>query len=112
MDKLIRIFELQKEFNKSIGVDIDFMHPDQKELWLSQMATALMQECAELKDCTRWKWWKKGCVYDKIEARKEIVDILHFLVSAAQFADLDASDLYEEYCKKNKINFERQEGGY
>lgn len=111
-DKLNKIFNLQKEFNKSINVDVEWLHSDQKEMWLLRMAQAIQQEASELVNCCKWKWWKKGQIFDKIEARKEIVDILHFLVSAATFVDMDASDLFEEYCKKNKINFERQEDGY
>ena len=45
-------------------------------------------------------------------ARVEVVDLFHFLVSLAQALGMTAEDVYDAYVKKNKVNHERQESGY
>ena len=50
--------------------------------------------------------------FDKQNARVEVVDIMHFLVSIAQVLGMSADDIFDAYCKKNAINHERQDSGY
>ena len=72
----------------------------------------MSQEIAELTDCVPWKWWAKYQKFDKQNARVEIVDLLHFLVSMAQVMELTPDDIFEAYTKKHRVNLARQESGY
>jgi dimeric dUTPase (all-alpha-NTP-PPase superfamily) len=72
----------------------------------------MQQELAELIDSVPWKWWAKYQKFDEQNARVEIVDLFHFLVSLAQTMGLSAEDVYQAYVKKNQVNFQRQETGY
>lgn len=112
MDKLSQMFELQKNLNKRIGVDIDAMDDDQRVQWVLNYSRALGQELAELVDSVPWKWWAKYQTFDKQNARVEIVDLFHFLISLAQTVGLSADDVFDLYTKKNKVNHNRQDSGY
>ena len=70
------------------------------------------QELAELTDSVPWKWWAKYQDFDKQNAKVEIVDLFHFLISLAQVMGMSADDVYEAYLKKNKVNHNRQDSGY
>lgn len=111
-DMLEHIFEMQADLNKRIGVDTTSLNDEQQKEWLLNYCRAMTQEIAELTDCVPWKWWAKYQTFDKQNARVEIVDILHFLISAAQVVGLSAQDVYDAYTAKNKVNFQRQESGY
>ncbi|MEC8329690.1 MAG: dUTP diphosphatase, partial [Verrucomicrobiota bacterium] len=45
-------------------------------------------------------------------AKVEVVDLFHFLISIAQVLGMSPEDVYEAYVKKNKVNHNRQERGY
>ncbi len=111
-DKLEHIFDMQAQLNRRIGVDTTTLPEDQQPTWLLNYCRAMSQEVAELTDCVAWKWWAKYQKYDKQNAKVEIVDIFHFLVSAAQVVGMTAEDVYTAYLEKNKVNFQRQDSGY
>lgn len=111
-DMLERIFEMQAELNRRIGVDTSNMSEEQQQTWLLNYCRAMSQEIAELTDCVPWKWWARYQKFDRQNARVEIVDLLHFLISAAQVLGLTARDVYEAYVAKNRVNFQRQDSGY
>ena len=111
-DMLEHIFDMQAQLNRRIGVDTTALPEDQQKVWLLNYCRAMTQEIAELTDSVPWKWWAKYQKYDRQNARVEIVDILHFLVSAAQVVGLTAKDIYAAYLEKNKVNFQRQDSGY
>ena len=79
--------------------------------WLRNYLWALRDECRELDEELLKKWWSRDRL-DVQNIRVEIVDMLHFLVSLALTADLDAEDLHRLYIKKNEINLQRQDSGY
>ena len=112
-DKLSEMFRMQEELNRRIGVD-DFstMPEEEQTKWILNYCRAMTQEIAELTDSVPWKWWAKYQEFDQQNARVEVVDLFHFLISAAQVLGMSADDVFEAYCKKNKVNFERQESGY
>ncbi len=68
-------------------------------------------ELRELKDSLLWKWWSKDAI-DLQNVRVELVDILHFLVSAMLAAGLTADDVYRIYQKKCEVNVARQDTSY
>jgi len=111
-DKLEEMFEMQKKLNKRIGVDTDQMGEKEKIKWILNYCLAMNQEIAELIDSVPWKWWAKYQKFDEQNIKVEIIDIFHFLISAAQVMGLTAEDIHRIYMQKNKVNFERQERGY
>ncbi len=111
-DMLKSIFEMQASLNKRIGVDTLNMPEEEQPKWILNYCRAMSQEIAELTDSVPWKWWAKYQKYDKQNAKVEVVDLFHFLVSLAQVLGMTAEDVYKAYCQKNKVNFDRQDSGY
>ncbi len=111
-DKLEAIFYLQKLLNRRIGVDTDKMDDAQRQQWMLNYCRAVDQELAELVDCVPWKWWANYQKFDKQNARVEIVDLLHFLISLAQVMGMTPNELFEAYTKKHVVNLQRQDSGY
>ncbi len=111
-DMLREIFRMQKALNARIGVHPDQMNEEEQQTWTLNYCRALSQELAELTDSVPWKWWAKYQTFDKQNARVEVVDMIHFVVSLAQVLGLSADDVYQLYLKKNEVNFQRQDSGY
>ncbi len=112
MDKLTRIFEMQEELNARIGVDLKGIDEEEQTKWILNYTRAMQQELAELTDSVPWKWWAKYQEFDKQNAKVEVVDLFHFLVSLAQTLGMTADDVFDAYIAKNKVNHERQDSGY
>ena len=112
MDKFDEIFGMQKALNERIGVYTDDLSEEEKTKWILNYTRAMEQELAELVDSVPWKWWAKYQKFDEQNARVEVVDLFHFLISLAQVLGMSADDVYRAYLKKNKINHNRQESGY
>jgi len=112
MDKMDEIFNLQEKLNTRIGVNMNEMNDECRAKWILNYIRAMQQELAELTDSVPWKWWAKYQEFDKQNARVEIVDLFHFLISLAQVLGMSADDVYEAYIKKNKVNHNRQDSGY
>lgn len=112
MDKLEEIFAQQDALNKRIGVDTDNMSEEEKAKWVLNYTRAMQQEIAELIDSVPWKWWAKYQEFDEQNAKVEVVDLFHFLISIAQVLGMTPEDVYEAYVKKNKVNHNRQDSGY
>src|SRR3954463_11543298 len=111
-DRLDELFRMQKALNERIGVQMEGMSAEEKTKWLLNYCRAMTQELAELTDSVPWKWWAKYQTLDEQNARVEVVDLFHFLISAAQVLGMSADDVYAAYLKKNEVNFKRQESGY
>jgi len=112
MDKLSEIFQMQQALNERIGVRLNGIPEDEQVKWILNYTRAMQQELAELVDSVPWKWWAKYQEFDRQNARVEVVDLFHFLVSLAQALGMTADDVYDAYVKKNKVNHQRQESGY
>jgi dimeric dUTPase (all-alpha-NTP-PPase superfamily) len=112
MDKLEEIFSMQADLNRRIGVELEGLDEAEKTKWVLNYSRAMQQELAELIDSVPWKWWAKYQEFDEQNAKVEVVDLFHFLVSAAQALGMTSEDVYAAYVKKNKVNHERQESGY
>lgn len=119
-DMLEEIFAMQRELNRYTLAqngqgDYDAIPGDraQQNLWMRNYALAMTQEISELVDSTNWKWWRtKVDLFDEQNLKVELVDILHFWVSACQVMGLSAADVHRMYLQKNAINRERQDRGY
>ncbi len=111
-DQLREMFRMQRALNERIGVHTESMDEAQKTQWVLNYCRAMTQEIAELTDSVPWKWWAKYQKLDEQNARVEVVDLFHFLISAAQVLGMSADDVYQAYLKKNAVNFKRQDTGY
>ncbi len=112
MDKLEEIFRMQDGLNKRIGVNLPPPTDEEKAKWILNYTRAMQQETAELIDSVPWKWWAKYQKFDEQNAKVEVVDLFHFLVSLAQTLGMTPDDVYQAYVKKNAVNHQRQESGY
>ena len=111
-DQLRELFRMQKSLNERIGVKTDGMSEEAKTKWILNYTRAMQQELAELVDSVPWKWWAKYQKFDEQNARVEVIDLFHFLVSLAQTLGMTAEDVYQAYVKKNQVNHQRQDSGY
>ena len=112
MDKMDEIFSLQEKLNQRIGVKMAEMDDDDRAQWILNYIRAMQQELAELTDSVPWKWWAKYQEFDKQNAKVEIVDLFHFLISLAQVMGMTSDDVFNAYLEKNKVNHTRQDSGY
>lgn len=111
-DKFDHLFELQKSFNGRISIHPETFTEEDKAKWALNFVRAMQQELAELVDSVPWKWWARYQSFDEQNAKVEVVDLFHFLISLAQVFGMSADDVYEAYLKKNKVNHDRQDTGY
>lgn len=111
-DKLEEIFRLQDQLNQRIGMHADRLTEEEKVKWVLNYTRAMTQEIAELVDSVPWKWWAKYQKFDEQNARVEVVDLFHFLISIAQVLGMSPDDVYQAYVKKNQVNHQRQDSGY
>ena len=106
------MFHMQKALNDRIGVRVEGMSEKEKTKWILNYSRAVTQEIAELTDTVPWKWWANYQKFDAQNARVEVVDLFHFVISLAQVLGMKADDVFEAYVKKNAVNFRRQASGY
>ena len=111
-DHLREIWRMQKALNERIGVHTEGMSQEEKTKWVLNYCRAMTQEIAELTDSVPWKWWAKYQKFDEHNARVEVVDLFHFLISIAQVLGMSADDVFNAYVKKNEVNLKRQDSGY
>jgi len=133
-DKLEELFRLQETLNDFVFSKQDLRDKNGKVLtmaalrsqaqgeeplgpntevnqWLRKYLEALTDESRELGDELLWKWWSKDKL-DMQNIRIEIVDQLHFWLSLAITAGMDAEKVFDIYMQKNKVNIERQNSSY
>jgi dimeric dUTPase (all-alpha-NTP-PPase superfamily) len=132
-DKLDQLFAMQTELNDRIFAKKDIRDREGKTLtmasliaeaqrpdlgpntkvneWLGKYLQALDDESRELKEELLWKWWSKDHL-DMQNIRVEIIDQLHFWMSLALTAGMDADSVFRIYMQKNAVNHARQENDY
>lgn len=103
---------MQQALNERIGVRTEEMTETDQVTWVLNYCRAMSQELAELTDSVPWKWWAKYQHFDLQNARVEVVDLFHFLISLAQVLGMTADDVFQAYVKKNAVNLQRQASGY
>ena len=133
IDMLQKIFEMQTELNnyvfkknnlnnsdgETLAMDNIFNAVEDRALkvndlpnqWLRNYSKAMHEEIIELDEELLWKWWSKDEI-DLQNIRVELIDILHFLVSAMICAGLTADKVFDVYQQKHAVNFNRQDTGY
>lgn len=118
------MWEKQKELNKRVGVHSDAISAriegasfpcatavEERIKWVLQFSRCLTQENAELVDSLPWKHWKAQD-FNSQNAKVEVIDMFHFLMSMAQVLGMSAEDFYQGYMQKNAVNHKRQDGDY
>jgi dimeric dUTPase (all-alpha-NTP-PPase superfamily) len=79
--------------------------------WLSNYSKAMWEEINELDADLLWKWWSKDEI-DLQNIRVELIDVLHFLVSAMICAGLTPEKVFDVYRQKHAVNLNRQDTNY
>ena len=77
MDKLDKIFELQKKFDEDL-INNRNLHGITLEQWIQKETLAIISELAELLNEVNFKWWKNPKQIDCCR-KGRVVDILHFV---------------------------------
>lgn len=112
-DMLEEIFRMQEQLNSRIAPEcIRCATNEEKAKWLLNFSRAAQQELAELVDSMPWKWWAKYQKFDEQNARVEIVDLIHFIISMALVLGMTPEDVFQAYVKKHSVNNNRQNEGY
>lgn len=107
-DKLDVLFRMQAGLDAYIRDKrkLDYTRSE----WVCKKALALMVELGEVVEEAKYKWWKNGDEIDDAKLKEEIVDVLHFFLGMAIDSGMTADELFEIYLKKNKENYDRQNG--
>ncbi len=119
MDRLDRIFELQASFDETVQNRPPFNKWDKEDRVIALLGH-LIQEAYEARNTLgvvitgERKWWKKHTLTEEKwrMVDEELIDCLHFLVSAMISAGLDSQAVIEAYEKKNMENRRRQIQNY
>ena len=109
MDKLDKIFEMQKAFDDDLILNrhLEDIKPEQ---WIQKQTLAMISELAELLDEVNFKWWKNEKPLNEKAIKEEIIDILHFFTGMCLRMGMTSQDVFDIYMEKNKENFDRQYG--
>ena len=103
------VMEMKAIFNAAAAGRL--MVNDIPNKWLVNYSKAMEEELKELNEELLWKWWSKDEI-DIQNIRVELIDILHFLVSAMISAGLTAEKVFDVYKQKHAVNLTRQDTGY
>jgi len=107
-DKLDVLFEMQAGLDAYIRDKRGLNYT--KGEWVCKKALALMVELGEVVEEAKYKWWKNGSEIDDAKLKEEIVDVLHFFLGMCIDSGMTADELFDIYMKKNKENYDRQNG--
>lgn len=112
IDKLERIFHLQKSFGK-LFTDFNNKNLKYKEERTKHFILAMIEEAIELLRTINHKEWKLKKFEPNIsKLKEEIADITHFLVTIALIWGMTPSEFFIEYYKKNQENWKRKKEKY
>ncbi len=106
-DMLKSIFEEQSKLNNYLDEKREINRDDDLE-WMINYVLAMNEELSEIQRNLPWKWWKNEEKLDRKETLEELVDLLHFWISAIQQLGYNSEDVFKAYMDKNEENQERQ----
>lgn len=110
------LLSLQRRFQTEHGFEFWKESDEKRREMFVRTLFAAMSELSEAGDEVN-KWWKKGSkepeALDKKRAEilEEMIDSLHFFLSAFIILKASGSEVAETYLKKLGVNFERQKDG-
>ena len=110
----------QEELQERLGYDFRIMTQEEITAYIKEFSIHLTQELHEmlyvLPHFKPWKSYKAMTVEEyeasMEEARKEFIDLFHFVLNIALALDMSGKDIYDMYMTKNKENHKRQDDGY
>lgn len=112
-DMLKSIFELQRAIDEKVQIMQGFNTKNRMERVhrLLTFATGEIEEAQSKCGYVRGvrKHWQ---ILIKPEFLEEMVDVLHFYISACIAADITPEQLFRAYVQKNLENHDRQKRGY
>lgn len=119
-DKLGEMFAHQYQLQERLDVYKRIAGNDSmKQKYINQMLLACHEEVTEIMRETAYKnpefvefGWKKGQQANNDNFKKEIIDLMHFVINLALVSGMDSTEFYERYLNKNKENFVRQDTNY
>lgn len=117
---LDRMLQKQKELQERLGYDFSSMTQEEITAYIKEFSIHLTQELHEmlyvLPYFKPWKDYSAMTVEEykagMEEARKEFIDMLHFMLNIALALNISSKDIYNMYIAKNKENHRRQDEGY
>lgn len=109
LDKLDKIFELQKNFDTELEKTRDLSGITIND-WVQKEVLAMVAELMEVLNEVNYKWWKNPKEIQMDCLKEEMIDVLHFYVSTCIKLGMDADEVFEVYQKKNQENQNRQKG--
>jgi NTP pyrophosphatase (non-canonical NTP hydrolase) len=110
----IRMFDQVQEYHTLLGQRRVFDSQAQKVASSRNIALAIMMELAELVDSIQWKPWRELAdqPFDRENIKREIVDILFFLVAFCEDYEITGQELYDKFQWVLAHNYERLTNGY
>lgn len=110
MDKLDKIFDMQKNLNIRIAQNHNLENKYTPEEWIQKNILALISELSEVLNEVNFKWWKSPVPIDDKALKFELVDVFHFFISMCLNAGMTSEEVFSIYIEKNNENFARQNG--
>lgn len=105
--RLKKLFDKQKLFQEKLNNNY---YKNQE--YINIMTIAIIDELMEAIRETKWKPWKQQQQFNEENFKNELIDVWHFIINLTLASGMDANELYEKFCNKNKINHKRQKEGY
>lgn len=117
MKKVEIMFAKQKELQKKLGYDLDDMNEAERTNYIKENFWYIITEFDEaFRELPYGKPWKKYDSFDRVahkeNLKEELIDAIHFFINVLLAAELSPEEIFEIYCKKNNVNFKRQEENY
>lgn len=111
-DLLVGIFNRQNTLQRVLGIDFDDLTTAERVELVKQYILAAEDELHEVLNETSWKPWATGVKFNEENIKRELVDVLCFLVNLCLLAGMSPLDLAGRHAAKTKVNIARQETGY
>ena len=117
---LDKMLQKQKELQECLGYDFRSMTQEEITAYIKEFSIHLTQEMHEmlyvLPYFKPWKDYSAMTVEEykagMEEARKEFIDMFHFMLNIALALNMSSKDIYNMNMAKNKENHRRQDEGY
>lgn len=112
-DRLQQMLDMQRELQRRInGYDIEEQSTETRIANIMLNTFCVGNELHEMMDEMGWKPWATSRHLNHEMAKKELVDVWHFLMNIMLHLGMDGDELYRLYRAKNVVNHARQDNGY
>lgn len=121
MDNLTNMFRMQRTFQEELGYDFNHMSNEELVAYIKEYMLHCEHELHEVvQELPFFKPWKDYSQLAPHELREmfrkaedEYVDVLHFFMNIGIALGFTGQTLFERFCAKHEINYDRQlEEGY